>query len=145
MRRMAIVVGCAAIAVASFTIGRATAPTAPAPIVRATVPSVPAVGRSKATRPDDALQVCERRLALAEGVLRAKERAEIGDPVPFPDGVPPQYTPDGFASALNEALEACPGTGLALAHVDCSEFPCMAFFTQPRGRMNHRGRRPSGV
>jgi len=76
-------------------------------------------------------------LALAVGILESQERERTGTPVTFPPDVPRQYTPEGFESAVREALAACPDAGVAFAHVDCSEFPCLAFFSQPSGTYNH--------
>jgi hypothetical protein len=114
-------------------VGRTTAPNAPVSAVqRAAMP-----GKPEADPPDDALRECEAKLAFASGILRAQEHEKIGDPVPFPDGLAPQYGPEGFEDAVSEAMRACPDSGLHLARVDCSEYPCMAFFTQPENSWNH--------
>jgi hypothetical protein len=133
MRRLAIAAGSVVVAAFAFAVGRATAPNAFVPRVEVAAPIVPVVERAYPLRSEDALAECEKRLALAEGVLRAKEHEAVGDPVPFPDGLAPQYTPGGFEDAVKEAMRVCPDSGLQLKRVDCSEFPCMAFFT-PTGR-----------
>ena len=133
MNRGVTAIGSAAIAGVAFAIGRATAPVpgvgvAPiVPRVAATVPSAPS---------DDSLQDCQRRLAFAKGVLDAKEQHEYSGPVPFDDDLAPQFRPEGFEQAVSKVLRSCSDLELHLAHVDCSEFPCMAFFTQPEGSWN---------
>jgi hypothetical protein len=115
--------------VGAFALGRASAPVPPTlntqPLVRSArgVPTEPALDE-----PDDELRECQTRLALAQGVLEAQEHEKVGDPVPFPDDLPPQYRPDGFEDAVRRVLDACAATGLELGHVDCTEFPCIAFF-----------------
>ena len=136
MNRVAVAIAGAAIAVAAFMVGRATVPNAPVPVAhraaRIVVPGKPAL-----VPPDDALRECETKLAFAQGVLHAQEHAKIGDPVPFPEDLPLQYTPAGFEDAVRDAMRLCPDSGLHLARVDCSEYPCMAFFTQPEHAWNH--------
>ena len=135
MRRVAAASAFVAIAVVSFAVGRKSAPGA---VVERTAPVVPVVSERKAPdRSDDALRECESRVALAEGLLRAQEHEKVGDRVPFPDDLPPQYTPAGFEDAVRRALAACPSSGLEVRRVDCSEFPCMMFFGQARGSYNH--------
>jgi hypothetical protein len=70
-------------------------------------------------------------------VLDAQERERVGVPVPFPEGLPPIYTAAGFEGAVRQALAECPDAEVRLAKVDCSEYPCFALFSQPRGGMNH--------
>ena len=137
MNRGAIAIAGAAIAVVSFAIGRATAPGTPVLSVQR-VARVVLPGKTAPNPPDDALRVCETKLALAEGILRAQEHDKVGDPVPFPDDLPEQFRPDAFEEAVRRALDKCaPAGGLALHHVDCSEYPCMVFFRQDRGSYNH--------
>lgn len=88
---------------------------------------------------------CERELAatrqslsIANQIIDAGIRERTGAPVAFPPGLPQQYTADGFEAAALDALNECPDSSLTLVHVDCSDFPCMAFFSQPSGS-NSRG------
>jgi hypothetical protein len=127
MNRAAIAIAGAAIAVVSFAIGRGTAPPARAPALQRAESMGLARDQPATDCSDDALRACERKLALAEAVFRSQEHDKVGDPVPFPDGLAPQYTPDGFEDAVRAALADC-DSPLELGHVDCSEFPCLAFF-----------------
>lgn len=120
-----------------FVLGRASveppAPVStPQPAPRVAVREIPARHAD-----DDALTECRQQLAVASGLLLAQERAKLGDPVAFPADVPPQYRSDRFEQEVRDALADCPDAELELAHVDCSEFPCMAFFAQPEGSMAH--------
>jgi hypothetical protein len=129
MNRVAIAIAGAAVAVVSFAIGRATRPTTPARVAERTKPVVYAREVPEPDPADDALRECETKLSLAEGILRAQEHEKLGDPVPFPADLPPQYRPEGFEHAIRAALAACDRLGdVELSHVDCSEFPCLAFF-----------------
>jgi hypothetical protein len=127
MNRVAMAIAGTALAGVSFAIGRATAPDAPVLSVERVAPRVAGYKRAP-EETNDALEECERKLALAHRVLDAKERAENGTPVPFPADLPPQYRPEGFEDAVKDAMRTCPQPGRRLARVDCSEFPCMAFF-----------------
>lgn len=80
---------------------------------------------------------CEQRLEFASNVIDRQVEERTGTPVPFPEDIPPQYTGEGFETAVHEALAECGVDGLELALVDCSEFPCMAFFSQTTKSYNH--------
>jgi hypothetical protein len=115
-----------------FVVGRiSAADPAPEPDI-AVVPS-PAPPPVVLQQPPEDLDSCKQQLALAIGLLDAADRARVGMPAGFAEDLPAQYTPDGFRSAVEAALAACPGSGLALAKVDCGEFPCLAYFSQPTG------------
>ena len=133
MSRVAIAIAAAALAVVSFAIGRATVSAVPAPAVERFRPVFSAREVAEFDPPDDALRVCETKLALAEAVFRAQEHEKVGDPVPFPDGLAPQYRPDGFEDAVRDTMRACPRPARRLARIDCNEFPCMAFFVHDQG------------
>lgn len=65
----------------------------------------------------------ELQLAMARGQLSAIE----GTPQPWPAELPAAYRPEGFEATARSVADALPGT--KLASVDCSEYPCLAFFT----------------
>ena len=120
----------------AFAVGRMSvaapepaSPVAPAAVVREVV-------RTAAPSVDGPAD-CEQKLGAATALLAAVERERVGTPSPFPADLPPQYRPEGFEAAIRDALSECPESGLKLAHVDCDEFPCMAFFSQPAGSYNH--------
>jgi hypothetical protein len=120
---------------AAFAIGRATAPV---PVAKPMAPIAPrdAAARLPDGSSDDSLQDCKRRLAFAQRVLEANEQPPYEGPVPFPDDLGPEFRPEGFDNAVNKVLQSCPDLELHLSHADCSEYPCMAFFTQPEGSWN---------
>ena len=128
MDRVAVAIAGAAIGVVAFALGRGTAPPAPAPAVQRAESMAFAPDQPAGDCPDDALRACEKKLALAEAVFRAQEHEKVGDPVPFPDGLAPQYRPEGFEDAVRDTMRACPRPARRLARIDCNEFPCMAFF-----------------
>lgn len=125
MKRVAVAVGCVLLAAALYIAVRPPAPTETPVATRAERRIVKRIHRDA---PND---------ALAGAAPDARERAEVGTPVPFPDHLPPQYRPEGFEAAVNAALEACPDRTLDLVHIDCTEFPCMAFFMKD-GRWNNQ-------
>ena len=133
MNRGVTAIGSAAMLAAAFAIGRATAPL---PVIAPMVPRVAAAPLPTAPS-DDSLKDCQKRLAFAQGVLEAKGQPPYEGPIPFPDELGPQFRAAGFEQAVNDVLRSCPDRGLRVANVDCSEYPCMAFFTQPEGSMNH--------
>jgi len=133
MNRRAIASAGVAIAAVSFAMGRATVPAAPEAAVERAKPIVFAPDQPANDPSEDALRACETKLALAEAVFRAQEHDKVGDPVPFPDGLAPQYTPEGFEDAVRDTMRACPRPARRLARVDCNEFPCMAFFVHDQG------------
>ncbi len=137
MNRGAIAIAAAAIATVSFAIGRATVPPPRRASPERTRPISSALEKREPEPTGDALRQCETKLSLAEGILRAQEHEKIGDPVPFPDDLPEHYRPEGFEDAVRHVLDECAPTSVALHHVDCSEYPCMVFFRQPRGSYNH--------
>lgn len=47
-------------------------------------------------------------------------------PLPFPEGLPEQFKPSGFESAMRAAFAACPNETAFLA-TDCSSYPCVAW------------------
>ncbi len=69
--------------------------------------------------------------SVATWLLDSYVRQDSWAPLPFPEFIGTQYQAEGFEDAVRTAVRSCPETELALAHVDCSEFPCMAFFSQP--------------
>lgn len=77
---------------------------------------------------DGDLASCQQQLAVATGILDAQQREAVGTPVPFPDDLPDAYRPETFEANVRRGLQECPGTGLELAFVDCSEYPCFAWF-----------------
>lgn len=83
------------------------------------------------------LAATKQGLALASEIIDAGMREHTGAPEVFPPDLLPQYTADGFEAAVLGAMEDCPDISVALVHVECSEFPCMAFFSQPLGTYNH--------
>ncbi len=109
----------------------ATPPRSAAPGTVVEQESAPVVASSA-----DALAACEKQLALVTSIMDAQVTERVGTPVSFPDDLPEPYTYAGFEPAVRNAVESC-DSSLELAHIDCSEFPCMAFFSQPRGSMNH--------
>jgi hypothetical protein len=133
MNRVAVAIAVGAIAAVSFAIGRATVPTTTARSVARAKPLVFEHEQPASVPPDDALRACEAKLALAEAVFRAQEHEKVGDPVPFPDGLAPQYRPEGFEDAVRDTMRACPRPARRLARIDCTEFPCMAFFMHDPG------------
>ena len=142
MDRAAVAIAGAAIAVVAFAIGRGTAPPAPAPAVPRAASMGSAPDQPAGDCPDDALRACEKKLALAEAVFRAQEHEKVGDPVPFPDGLAPQYRPEGFEDAVRDTMRACPRPARRLARIDCNEFPCMAFFMHDQGADDQDGEIP---
>jgi hypothetical protein len=116
MRQVALWAG---LLLAGFGAGRLTAPRPPPP------------------EPPDDLHACQAQLAVAVDILEAQERERVGVPLAFPEDLPPQYRPEQFEAEIRAALAGCPETGLELAHIECDEFPCMAFFSQPEGTSHH--------
>jgi hypothetical protein len=145
MRKAVLPVLCTSAIIAAFLIGRWSAPSpAPAspsqPALSAERPPQPIIERSPAlpdTSCEEELAATKQRLALAEGIIDAQIEAQTGTPVAFPEDLEPQYTPEGFEQAVREAMEDCPDIEVELAFTDCSEFPCMAYFSQPEGGYNH--------
>jgi len=77
---------------------------------------------------DAALAACRSQLAAATALMDARQLDEYGTPNPFPADLPAVYSDEEFyAAAVSEALESCSIDGLALQHVDCSEYPCLAW------------------
>ncbi len=141
MKRV-LIASIAALALAfGFVLGRASAPHPELPTADTPEPTdrtvVQRVEVAAGTDCEDELAALQQRLELAEGIIDAQITAQVGTPQPFPDELEPQYREDGFEAAVLEALEDCPEAGIELAFVDCAEFPCMAFFSQPSGRYNH--------
>jgi hypothetical protein len=104
------------------------------PSIRTVVERVPAQDMGLC---GEKLAECEQRLEFASNVIGKQMEERTGTPVPFPDDLPTQYTAEEFETAVREALAECKTPGLELAYVDCSEFPCMAFFSQPAKSYNH--------
>ncbi len=115
--------------------GSAQAPTEhDNPAIQTVIERVPCQGTGSC---EDDLATCEQQLEFASGVISAQIEEKVGTPVPFPDDIPRQYTADGFEAAVRSALAQCDTVGLEIARIDCSEFPCMAYFSQPEGTYNH--------
>lgn len=119
--------------VAGFAAGRFTAPPPPSP------PKCPDVAPVVKTVTKIEGASCEERLAFTTRMWEAERLIRVGVPAPFPPDLPAVYRPDGFEQAIRDTLAACPSVSLKLDHVDCSEFPCFAWFAQPNGAMNHGG------
>jgi hypothetical protein len=134
----------AAIATA-FVAGRYTAPTPATEVTvhaaptAATAPTTPPAATAPPVAPQKAEPAgdCEQKLAIATDLLEALQRASMGEALAFPPDLPAAYQPAHFEQTVLDALEGCEGSELELEHVDCSEFPCMAFFAQPSGSKNH--------
>jgi hypothetical protein len=145
MNKLALASGAALATAVAFLAGRWSAPVPePSPPVRPPVEPDSPVERTIERieiQPDasceEELEALRQRLALAEGIIDAQIKAQTGTPEEFPEGLEPQYTPEGFENAVLEAMEGCPGIEVELAFTDCGEFPCMAFFSQPEGGYNH--------
>ena len=114
-----------------FAVGRSTA----SPRVSKPAPC-PSVAPAVTTKTVIEGTSCEERLAFATKLWEAERVARLGTPVGFPAGLDPAFRPDGFESAVRDVLEECPDVNLTLDHVDCSEFPCFAWFAQPEGSGN---------
>lgn len=86
--------------------------------------SAPSPSASSADEGDLQKRVAELelQLAMARGQLSAIE----GTPQPWPADLPAAYRPEAFEATARAVAEAVPGT--KLASVDCSEYPCLAFF-----------------
>jgi hypothetical protein len=117
----------------AFVAGRVTAPRPPVVAPRRAV-AAPVITQKTTIEGSS----CEERLAFATRLAEAERLARVGAPVPFPEDLPAAFRPDGFENAVRGALADC-DTTLVLDHVDCSEFPCWAWFSQPPGSMNHAG------
>jgi hypothetical protein len=84
----------------------------------------PDVGlETPATEPE-----CRAQLDLAAAVATARQLEREGRPEPFTDDVPEKYREAAVTEVVKEVVEACPELGLTLRRVDCSEYPCMAWF-----------------
>jgi hypothetical protein len=66
---------------------------------------------------------CAPLVAAAEALGRRLGEAGAGEPAPFPDDLPVDYTPAAFQANVDAALRDCPPSEPVL--VDCSEFPCL--------------------
>jgi hypothetical protein len=114
-------IAATACAMAGFGLGRWLHPdaTSPGPVIPAEV-IVPA-SVAEAGDPCD-------QLAIAEA-LRDRTREDIeGVPEPFPEG-DPDVGPAAFRADLAEAQRLCPD--MAVDHVDCDEYPCLAWVRDP--------------
>ncbi len=119
--------------VLGFLAGRWSSPALPQAPVAAPVVADPPV---RAAAPPATLPDCQQQLALALGVLEAAEIERMGTPVPFPEDLAEELRPENFERNVRDAVAACPDADVRLARIDCEEYPCMAFFSQPNGGSN---------
>jgi hypothetical protein len=71
---------------------------------------------------------CRARVELAAALTTARQLDEIGRPRPFPPDLPDKYREPMVTEVARKVVLTCPELGLDLRRVDCSEFPCLAFF-----------------
>ncbi|MEZ4241820.1 MAG: hypothetical protein R3F59_37865 [Myxococcota bacterium] len=71
---------------------------------------------------------CRAQLALAEAVATERQQHEEGTPEPFLADTRDAYREAAVAAIARAVVETCPELGLTLRRVDCSEYPCMAWF-----------------
>lgn len=93
------------------------------PGARGSAPAAADGADADATDLQQRVSELELQLALARGQIAAIE----GTPQPWPADLPAAYSAAGFEATARSVSAAVPGT--KLVSVDCSEYPCLAFFT----------------
>lgn len=73
----------------------------------------------------------ELRLKWCEAQVGALKHRLNRTRLPWPEGLPPEAGPDGFADAVEDVAANC---GAGVLATDCTEYPCVALLdtTQPR-------------
>lgn len=69
---------------------------------------------------------CRAQIDLAAAIETTRQIEREGRPQPFTDDVPEKYRESAVTAVVRRVAEACPDLGLR--RVDCSEYPCMAWF-----------------
>ncbi len=147
---------------AGLALAVAKRPDKPVPPKQATAPTKPKVptyraklNQPKAAKDDDfdretcrrtlAAVRAERKKALAAGeqnkelvdfledlVEKSGADSPSGNPMKFPKGLDPVFTPEKFTEAVDRLEKECPKVFPAQAKADCSEFPCVIQFPDDR-------------
>jgi hypothetical protein len=71
---------------------------------------------------------CRAQLDLAVAVATQHQREKEGLPQPFLADTLDKYREAAVTEVARKVVETCPELGLTLRGVDCSEYPCVAWF-----------------
>jgi len=83
----------------------------------------------------DRIATLEDELAALQRLAAELEVALYGEPVPWPDDVPPEHRPERFTDHAPEVMAQCEPAITAVA-TDCSEPPCYLFVRGDLGLVN---------
>lgn len=89
----------------------------------------PAPISGKQPESDEALEACQAKLNLAQALWDQSLAAAAGEPIAFPEALPAAYTPQEFETTVDQIIANCQEQDLVKRHVDCDEYPCLAFLT----------------
>lgn len=70
------------------------------------------------------------RYAMVKGQLDGR----LGQPMEFPEGLPPGYRPGDFEPRARAIADEVPGT--ELVRTECDEYPCVAYYKSTSGDSN---------